>query len=198
MIACDDGSLGRMMQEEDSRWSALMAAAQDGDRRSYETLLREIVPVLKRFIRARWSWAGSSEIDDVVQETLISLHAARHTHMRGRPFLPWILAIARFRLLDAQRSQIRRRRLEAEIGAGDETISAVPSNTPMDGIAAAAELQRAMTGLPPAQRKAIELLKLKEMTLKEAAAASGMSIAALKVASHRAVKALRIILGRGP
>ena len=44
---------------------------------------------------------------------------------------------------------------------------------------------------PPGQRQAIKLLKLDEMSLKEAAIASGMSIAALKVATHRALATLR-------
>jgi RNA polymerase sigma-70 factor (ECF subfamily) len=44
------------------------------------------------------------------------------------------------------------------------------------------------------QRQAIRLLKLKEMSLKEAATASGMSIASLKVATHRALKSLRKLL----
>jgi DNA-directed RNA polymerase specialized sigma24 family protein len=52
----------------------------------------------------------------------------------------------------------------------------------------------AIDDLPPAQRQAIEMLKLKEMSLKEAAAASGMSIAALKVATCRALKNLRSLL----
>ena len=48
--------------------------------------------------------------------------------------------------------------------------------------------------LPNPQRRAIELLKLQEMSLKEASAVSGMSIASLKVATHRALKGLRRIL----
>ena len=39
------------------------------------------------------------------------------------------------------------------------------------------------------------LLKLKEMTLKEAAIASGMSVASLKISMHRALKNLRKIIG---
>lgn len=57
------------------------------------------------------------------------------------------------------------------------------------------ELGKAIDGLPPMQRKAVQLLKLKEMSLKEASTESGMSIAALKGNLHRAVKNLRKILG---
>ena len=51
--------------------------------------------------------------------------------------------------------------------------------------------------LPEGQRQAIEMLKLKEMSLKEASAASGQSVGALKVAVHRGIKALRALMGDG-
>jgi RNA polymerase sigma-70 factor (ECF subfamily) len=52
-----------------------------------------------------------------------------------------------------------------------------------------------MAALSPGQRQAIELMKLQEMSLKEAAAATGMTIGALKVSVHRAMAALRKALG---
>ena len=44
--------------------------------------------------------------------------------------------------------------------------------------------------------EAIELLKLKELSLKEAAEISGTSVGALKVATHRAMATLRRTLGK--
>ena len=55
-------------------------------------------------------------------------------------------------------------------------------------------LHQAIQTLPSGQRQAIELLKLREMSLKEAAAASGTTVGALKVATHRAMVALRRLL----
>jgi RNA polymerase sigma-70 factor, ECF subfamily len=52
-----------------------------------------------------------------------------------------------------------------------------------------------MADLPPGQRQAIELLKLRELSLKEASAVSGASVGALKVAVHRGIAALRKALG---
>jgi len=52
-------------------------------------------------------------------------------------------------------------------------------------------LKAAMDKLPPGQRRAVDLLKLQEMSLKEASAASGMTVASLKVSMHRGLKALR-------
>jgi RNA polymerase sigma-70 factor (ECF subfamily) len=51
--------------------------------------------------------------------------------------------------------------------------------------------------LPTGQSQAIQLLKLKEMSLKEAAVLSGSSVAALKVATHRALHGLRKMLSGG-
>jgi RNA polymerase sigma-70 factor (ECF subfamily) len=55
----------------------------------------------------------------------------------------------------------------------------------------------ALDRLPAGQREAVRLTKIKGLSLKEASAASGMSIAALKVATHRAVRRLRQILSGG-
>ena len=52
-------------------------------------------------------------------------------------------------------------------------------------------LLQAIRGLPPGQRQAVELLKLQGMSLKDAAGATGSSISALKVATHRAMASLR-------
>jgi RNA polymerase sigma factor (sigma-70 family) len=57
-------------------------------------------------------------------------------------------------------------------------------------------LQAALANLPPGQQQAIRLLKLQEMSLKEAATATGLSVAALKGATHRALKNLRKMLSR--
>lgn len=180
---------------EPDPWSGLMDSALSGDRRAYEALLRAAVPVIERFVRSQWPAAQAADIDDVVQETLRSLHAVRHTFQTGRPFLPWLLAIARHRLLDQRRSLRRRETRERPLEPLDETLWSVPTNTVYEGPVSGEALAAAITRLPARQRQAVELMGLREMSLKEAAAESGMSVAALKVATHRAIHSLRRILG---
>jgi RNA polymerase sigma-70 factor (ECF subfamily) len=73
-----------------------------------------------------------------------------------------------------------------------ETFSSDAANFHFDDASADfAALHAAIATLAPDQHLAINLLKLKEMSLKEAALASGRPVSALKVAVHRAVKALR-------
>jgi RNA polymerase sigma-70 factor (ECF subfamily) len=74
------------------------------------------------------------------------------------------------------------------------TFGAAVANTITETYGDPQALQRAIGELPPGQRDAIEMLKLKEMSLKEASATSGVSIGALKVATHRAMGALRKLL----
>ena len=54
-----------------------------------------------------------------------------------------------------------------------------------------ARMRAAVGRLSPGQRDAVRLLHLQELSLREAEASGGQSAGALKVASHRALKALR-------
>lgn len=56
------------------------------------------------------------------------------------------------------------------------------------------DLEGIVNDLPPAQRQAIRLLKLREISLKEATVMSGMSVTSLKVNAHRALKSLKKML----
>jgi RNA polymerase sigma-70 factor (ECF subfamily) len=55
-------------------------------------------------------------------------------------------------------------------------------------------LEQAIGALPPIQRDAIRMLKLREMSLKDAAEALNTTVGALKVATHRAMASLRKML----
>src|SRR5262249_40693316 len=104
----------------DQRLSELMRRAQDGDRRAYETLLIEVMALVRGFARRRLSQADWQ--DEVTQETLLSIHRDRHTYDPQRPFLPWMYAIARHRLLEFVERQRRRCRNEIP-GQGLEEVS---------------------------------------------------------------------------
>lgn len=177
----------------DARWSALMAAAQDGDRVAYNALLRDILPQIRAVCRARLR--QSADVDDAVQDTLLSLHALRHTYDPQRPFRPWLNSIAERRAIDRLRKMGRTTGRESHIDELPEGIGATPAVGTRR--LEAEELRAAVAALPQSQRQALFLAKLEERPLKEAAGISGMSVGALKVATHRAVAALRSKLGGG-
>ena len=126
-----------------------------------------------------------------MQDILLSVHAVLATYDCRRPFMPWLLAIARHRLADKARRDIRRAAHELPLADLAVTFSDEGANTSTGGYGDERALAQAIQALPRAQRTAIELLKLREMSLRETAAATGTSVGALKVATHRAIIALR-------
>jgi RNA polymerase sigma-70 factor (ECF subfamily) len=177
------------LDSPDAHLGDLMRAAQGGDQAAYARLLHEATPLIRRIVASR---CGSGlDIDDVVQDVLMALHAVRHTYDSSRPFTPWLAAIARHRLVDAYRKRARVARNETAVPELPETFSPAHANAEMSTPGDPDLLRRAIAALPPGQRQAVELLKLRELSLKEAEAVSGMSIAALKVAVHRGLKTLR-------
>jgi RNA polymerase sigma-70 factor (ECF subfamily) len=167
-----------------------MARAQEGDRASYHRLLQEITPYLRSLATRRHRDPG--DIEDAVQDVLLTVHSIRQTYDPARPFAPWLVAIANRRFIDRLRRQGRTRNREIPLTAEHETFCEPQAN--LEESPDRYELEGAVSDLPPAQQQAVRLLKLKEMSLKEAAMVSGMSITSLKVNAHRALKSLRKML----
>jgi RNA polymerase sigma-70 factor (ECF subfamily) len=166
-----------------------MEAAQDGDQAAYRSLLREIMPLLRDLVRR----AGRTpeDVDDIVQNVLLSLHAVRHTYDPARPFVPWLLSISRRRIADAARRSSSRSKYETMVEVLPETFPATGAKIEQEARDERALIQQALTGLTRGQREAIELVKLQGLSLKEASAVSGRSVSSLKLHVHRALKALR-------
>lgn len=181
--------------EREARLSAWMIAAQEGDQAAYRMLLRDVSPLLRGLARRRLS--NAQEVEDAVQDCLLTLHQVRATWDRTRPFLPWLVGIARHRIADRLVGAARRGAREMAV---DDTILAETSSdpTPNQGEAqiAAGQLRAAIERLPPGQRRALQLLKLGELSLAEASRATGQSETALKVAVHRGIAALKRIMAR--
>jgi len=176
---------------QDGHLRALMRAAQDGDRQAYETLLRTIAPVLRRFLMSRTRTISGQDLEDLVQDILLSMHQARRTYDPDRPFLPWLLAIARHRLTDRGRRQARLWKHEVVVEYLPETFSEPEANKILEAYGDPEALRVSMADLPEGQRTALDLMKIRGLSLAEATRESGMSSVALRVAVHRAIKALR-------
>ena len=174
---------------KEGEWSRWMAAAQDGDRAAYERLLKDCLPFL-RAIAGRYHRTADRR-EDVVQDILLTLHRVRHTYDPTRPFGHWLATIASRRSIDALRRRGRREKIEVFDEFAYETFSDPEANREMSVRDEAPGLQTAIAALPDGQREAIELLKLRELSLAEASQLTGKSISALKVNVHRAIKALR-------
>ena len=181
-----------MSDEIEFRLAPLMRAAQDGDAKAYQALLRGCVPVIAAIARQRG--LAPDRVDDVVQETLMTIHRARATYDPDLRFLPWLRAIAHRRAIDLLRRHGR--------ASGHEVHDPVAYEGHADTATDAAELvdrgdrretlHAAVAQLPAAQRQAVEQLVLREQSLDQARAETGRNKVALKVNLHRAIRALRI------
>ncbi len=178
--------------DETDGWGALLAAAQQGDAAAYRNFLVSILPFVRSVARRR-SWSDDMA-EDVVQDTLLTVHRVRHTYEPGRPVRPWLAAIVARRAIDAMRRLGRQSAREVHDPAAYETFADPGANREEAGDAPET-LARMMTQLTPRQKEAVDLVKLKEMSLMEASAASGQSIASLKVNVHRAIRKLRLGIG---
>jgi RNA polymerase sigma factor (sigma-70 family) len=181
----------------DQRRAAWMAAAQAGDRHAYEKLLADSIALIRA--TARRQGVAFDLLDDVVQETLLTVHRVRHTFDPARSYDAWLVAIARRRAIDAQRSHGRRdrRELHDEI-ALDNHPDPADASAAIESEQRARQLHDAIETLPAGQRQAVEQLGLRELSLREAEELTGRQTGALKVNLHRALKALRKRLHGGP
>lgn len=172
-----------LVKANDQSLARLMALAQDGDRAAYAALLGECQRWLVRFFARR---IAPALVDDLVQETLISVHRKRASFDPDRPFLPWLAAIARYRWVD----QLRRTYRADEVTLQDEF--AVDSGE--EEIAARISIDRLLTHLNAAQSTAIRLVKIDGLTIAEASAQSGQSEPLVKVNIHRGLKKLAAMI----
>ena len=181
--ASDDASPER-------RRAAWMAAAQAGDRIAYERVLAGSVVLIRNVARNRG--VPMDALDDVVQETLLTVHRVRHTYDPARSYDAWLAAIAGRRAIDMLRSHGRRQRREThDEFALDQLAGRDDASAASERAQEASRLRAAIAGLPPGQREAVEQMGLKERSLAEAAAETSRNTGALKVNLHRALKALR-------
>ena len=170
-----------------------MIRAQQGDGAAYAALLTVLASTAKQYVRNRFGdvpW-----MEDVAQETLLTIHSARRTYDPRRPLAPWFYAILASRTIDVLRKDRRVRAREIATGILPEQVSPA---TPGGEHAAALngrELRRALDALPNRQREIVSALKLRDESVKDISERLGMSPSAVKVTAHRGYKALRRLLG---
>jgi RNA polymerase sigma-70 factor (ECF subfamily) len=163
----------------------LWQRAQRGDETSYHAALQLMTGRIRSYLRRRLV-DQPSDVEDLVQEVLLAVHLQRGTHVDGLPVSNWLLAIARYKLVDHWRRTGRQPTATDDLDALDDVASAD------DGSAAQArrDIRKLLGQLPKAQRRAIELLKLDGLTAPEAAREAGVTESAIKVQAHRGLKRL--------
>ncbi|QDP19944.1 sigma-70 family RNA polymerase sigma factor [Sphingomonas xanthus] len=161
----------------------LMRAGQRGDKACYAAALKASAHWLGCFFRKR---IAPAMVDDLVQETLASLHVKRASYDSARPFYPWLAAIARYRWID------QLRRLERAPEALLDREPAVPSDE--EPILSRLSIERLMMHLTQAQASAITLTRIEGLSIKEVASLTGQSESLVKVNVFRGLKKLAALV----
>lgn len=173
----------------DEQLSRLLERAQDGDRQAYALFLAQARERVRALLKTRLH--SPSLLDDVLQETLLSIHASRHSYDPARPIGPWLRAIALNRLRDLGRAR-QRHQAHAKMDL-DWERTVHPSDAP--DAASPIWMRAALRALSQAQREVLWLLKVEGYSVAEIALRTGRSPSAVKVSAHRAYRAMRQLLG---
>ena len=175
------------MIADDTSLTRLAGLAQQGDKAAYSALLGTAQHWLVRYYRRR---VTPCQLDDLVQETLLSVHRKLASYEPSRPFAPWLAAIARYRFVDHLRLVYRRAEdeLDADLQADDPDEPAMIARI---------SLERLFEALPASQQRAIELVKISGLSISEASATTGQSESLIKVNIHRGIKRLAALVERG-
>ena len=181
--------MGPTKADANHQLSLLMQKTQEGDSSAYRLVLIEVSGLVERFLRKRVSQEETR--DDICQEILISVNSSLHTYDPRLPFLPWLYAIANFRLIDHWRKSGRAPEYVLLEDAMDELLTMPTSESPLEE----AGLTEHIRELPEKQRRAIQLVKQEGLTIAEASKQLNMSESAVKVSIHRAIHSLRKKLG---
>lgn len=169
---------------------ALMVRALGGDERAYQTFLEQVAAHLRPYFRRRL-FEGPDQAEDLVQEVLIAVHTKRDTFDVNLPVTAWLYAIARFKLVDHLR-RIKRRGTQLPI----DDFSDLFSTSDAEAGTARRDLDRLLEQLPSKQRDAIRMVKIDDLSVREAAERGAISESDVKVSIHRGIKALSRLINK--
>ena len=175
------------VEQREQRWAEAMRAGRHGEAVVYEHMLKEVATALRRSLAPRLARAGlgAHEAEDLVQEILIGLHGKRDTWDSARPFLPWLHAIARYKLIDftRRRRHETRRRVDLPLEDWLEIVES-PADEANRSIW---EVDRHLAVLPASQRKIVRAIAVEGASVRSVALGFATSEGVVRMTIHRAI-----------
>lgn len=170
----------------DKEWSDLMRSAMSGDSAAYQSFLTCVSQALRRSVRRGLGGMdlSSADAEDIVQEVILAVHMKRHTWDQTKPIGPWIMAIARNKLID----EIRRKGRRTEVPI--ENFLDVLEAGGQDDAIHAYDAKRLLNALKGKARDIVQAIAIDGSTTREVADRLGMSEVAVRVSLHRSLKSL--------
>ncbi|MGH8639282.1 MAG: sigma-70 family RNA polymerase sigma factor [Burkholderiales bacterium] len=179
----------QVVSKNEERLQRAFVRGLAGDAAAYRDFLLLLSGHLRAFLRRRLARLPQ-DVEDLVQETLLAVHNQRHTYDAGQPLTAWVHAIARYKLVDF----LRRRAVRDALNDSLDDVSELTSECDTEATEARRDLDRLLERLPPSQRALVVRLKVDGQSVAEVARSSGMSEAAVKVAVHRALRRLSMLI----
>lgn len=173
--------------DREDTWQDWAIKAQQGDKKSYSLLLKDLAPYIRNVITpalANPDWA-----EDIVQEVLISIHKSLKTYDPERSFKPWLFAIISFRKTDFLRKHYNRRddkKVDLENAGFQKTHVTEPLHA-----GELKDVESAMQSLPEKQQHILRRVKIEGYTAQEVANEMGMTVSAVKVSVHRSLNKVK-------
>ena len=173
-------------QEND--WAVWMRAAMTGDAGAYRQLLVSLAPHLRAVARSRCRSVGApeGEVEDIVQEVLLTIHLKRGTWDQSRPIGPWVAAITRNKLIDILRQ--RGRHITVPIEDFMDSLQAEDLTPELSS----RDIDTLLGHLKPQQKEVVRSISLNGSSIRETAERLQMTEVAVRVTLHRALKALAV------
>ena len=177
-----------MVQQADSDESLMVHVAQ-GRREALETLIRRHATPLLTFIQRMVGDRHHGE--DLFQEVFLAVWLKRSQFHVGRPFKPWLYAIA----LNQCRAAFRRQRAAAPISLDDGQVAPVAAGRGPPETAVASEtatlVADAVALLPPQQRAVVVLRLWQQLSYPEIADVLECAETTVRSHMHHGLCALR-------
>ncbi len=161
--------------------NALARSVTKGDDKAYTALLRECARIVRGYIFNRAPPQDRGGVEDVVQDTLLAIHTKFHTYDPAQPFVPWLVAVTRHKMIDHWR-----RNKQAPLAPFDDALDDI-AIVETQGADTAHTLEKLLGHLNDKQRRVVELARIEGRSMAEIAADMGISVADTKVTLHRAL-----------
>lgn len=173
---------------------SLTCAAQSGDRDALADLLAELRPQVFRYVLARLADRASAE--DVTQEVAMTVLAALPRYVdTGRPPIAWVFGIAQKKIAESHRAARRRRESVTEMVPDSACPDAAGNpEAHAERLETTRRLAHLLDALPAQQAEILRLRVGAGLSAEQTATVVGSTPGAVRVAQHRALAALRIML----
>ncbi len=175
------------------RIAALIERAQEGDTASFEALVREFLPQLRRFAKG----FSTLDADDVAQEALIKAYRSIRAYRFDSSFRTWLFRITRNACIDAERKRRSHKAKEEALRGEHTNLEHSHTKLPDQELLARerqAQLWLHIRALPKRFRVPLILCDIEGLSYQEAADIERIPVGTARSRLARARAKLRVLL----